>query len=220
MPTAAERRAARRKLRSSVGEVDPEAKKKAPIPPVKDLLADRSKPEAGSSPDAPAPSSARSRDVVIVGCKVPNGLILQNHILIDGFEPVMGGGQRPVKVAEKVGDPIRIIGSARAVNADPDAKRVIAGFALTYNVPKVAFEKWMEDNKSLDVVKNRMIWAYGDEHSATDAAQDLRGVKTGLEAINTTGKKPDGTFIDPRMSKRIKRLNTSDDETTMSMKVG
>jgi hypothetical protein len=71
-----------------------------------------------------------------VACKIPNGLILQNCILEDGFEPVFGGGSRPVKVARPVGDPIKINGSARAPGSDPDAKRVIGGYGLTYNVPK------------------------------------------------------------------------------------
>lgn len=209
---AADRRAARRKLRANAG--DPEAK------PIKNMNADETLPEAGSSPEAPAPSSVRARDVVIVACKVPNGLVLQNHIMIDGFEQVMGGGTRQVKVSQKVGDQINVIGPARAVNADPDAKRVIAGFALTYNVPKASFEQWMKDNAELDIVKRRMIWAYADEHSAADAAKDLRSVRTGLEAINTEAKKSDGTYMDPRMSKRVKRFKADDDQTTMRMRVG
>jgi hypothetical protein len=205
MASAAERRAARKRLRENVGDEEPK----------KTLARDADAPEPGSSPEAPPPSSTRSRDIVIVACKVPNGLILQNHRMIDDFEPVFGGGSRPIRKAEKLGDPIHIIGPARSINADPEAKRVISGFALTYNVPKAAFEQWMKDNAQLDVVKNRMIWAYDNEHKVSDAAKDLKGLRSGLEAINTESKKPDGSYVDPRMSKQIRKLNPDDDRPTM-----
>lgn len=229
MSTAAERRAARKKLREQAGEpsVTKAARKRHqeslqdPESTPSTLTRDADAPIPGSTPDAPAPSSARARDVVIVACKVPNGLILQNHVLVDDFEQVFGGGVRAIKKGQAVGDPIHIIGPVRAVNADPDAKRVIATFALTYNVPKAAFEKWMEDNKALDIVRLGMIYAYNSEADVAARAKEYRGLKTGLEPLDTTSMKSDGkTYADPRMAKRLKKFSQTDDSTTMQMKVG
>lgn len=229
MPTAAERRAARRKLREQAGDESPVTKKarKRLQDAAQDseatpstLVRDADAPIPGSTPDAPPPSSPRSRDVVIVACKVPNGLILQNSILVDDFEPVFGGGVRAIKKGQPVGDPMHIIGPSRAIGADPDAKRVISGVALTYNVPKEPFEQWMKDNAALPVVKLGMIYAHHSEAEISARAKDTRSVKTGLEPLNTESRKADGSYVDPRMSKRLKKFNQDDDKTTMNMRVG
>lgn len=194
MATAAERRAARAKLRSSEENV---------TEPLTSLKNEESPPEP----------KVRSRDTLTVGCKIPNGLILQNHVLEDGFEMVFGGGSRPIKVSRPVGDPIRINGSSRAVGSDPDAKRVIGGYGLTHNVPKEAFEQWMRDNKDLDMVKNGLIFSHDSADRVADQAKDQKSLRSGLEPLNTEGRKSDGSYIDPRMPRNVKKFKPDDDST-------
>jgi hypothetical protein len=206
MATAAERRAARAKLRKSetTKEERVEASAAVASAPEKTLGTD----------DAPAqPARGRSRDVVTVCCKTPNGLILQNEELYDGYEQVFGGGNRPVKLARKVGDPIRINGNARAPGSDPDAKRVIGGYGLTYNVPKEAFETWMRNNASLDIVRLKLIFAHEDTARAEDQARDQKSLRTGLEPLNVESRKPNGTYLDPRMPNKVRKFDPDEERT-------
>jgi hypothetical protein len=193
MSTAAERRAARAAAAKAASNVE--------------------EPTVETKPEETPAVKSRSRDTVTVACKIPNGLILQNHTMEDGFEPVFGGGSRPIKVARPVGEQIRITGSARAYGSDPEAKRVIGGYGLTYNVPKDAFEKWMRDNSELDMVKNKLIFAHESVDHVTGQAQDLKTLRTGLEPLNTESRKSDGTYVDPRMPKNIKKFKPDDDST-------
>jgi len=197
MATAAERRAARAKLKNNA-------------------TADEAVPLTTLATEDAAPAPKRSRDVVTVGCKIPNGLTLKLYVLEDGFEPVFGGGSRPVKIARQVGDPIQINGSARAPGSDPDAKRVIGGYGLTNNVPKEAFEQWMRDNKDLTMVRNGLIFAHESPDRVADQAKDHRAVRSGLEALNTDGRKADGSYIDPRMPRNVKKFKADDDSTDIS----
>jgi len=194
MSTAAERRAARAAAAKAVNN--------NPDPVV----------EAAAPEDRPV-VKARSRDTVTVACKIPNGLILQNYEMEDGFEPVFGGGSRPIKMARPVGEQIKINGSARAIGSDPDAKRVIGGYGFTYNVPKDAFEKWLRDNSELEMVKNKLIFAHESIDHATGQAADFKSFRTGLEPLNTESKKSDGSYVDPRMPKNVKRFKPDDDST-------
>lgn len=205
MATAAERKAARAKAKREAAEAVKTGKNASatqdeaapPVPP----------------PEERAPSATKSRNTVTVACKVPNGLILQNSVLEDDFEPVFGGGSRPIKAARPIGDPIHITGSARAIMSDPDAKRVVGGYGLTFNVPKEAFEKWMKDNAALDMVKNGLIFAHDSPDRATDQARDMRSTRSGLEALNVEGRKANGDYADPRMPKNIKKFKPDDDST-------
>lgn len=197
MTTAAERRAARKKLRAQAeGKVEEAAK------PIQEM-----------KPEEAAPSPVRSRDTITVACKIPNGIIIQNHELIDGFEPVFGGGSRPIKTSRPIGNPIKINGSSRPLGSDPDAKRVIGGYALTYNVPKAEFERWLKDNEQLDMVKNKLIFAHVDPARVADEAKEFKSLRSGLEPLNTESRNPDKTYVDPRMPKNIKRFNPDDDST-------
>lgn len=209
MATAAQRRAARAALRKS--ETNKEERVEASA-----TIASAPEKTLGTS-DAPSePARGRSRDVVTVCCKIPNGIIIQNEILVDDFEPVFGGGVRPCKKAQKVGDPIRINGSARAPDSDPDAKRVIGGYGLTFNVPKEAFERWLETNKTLDMVVNKLIFAHENTDRASDQARDQKTFRSGLEPLNVLKRNPDGKYADPRMPNKVRKLDLDDEKTTMN----
>lgn len=209
MATAAERRAARAKLRKQeelTSTKTPKVKEAAPVHE-EEAVVERVAPEER------APSATRSRNTLTVGCKVPNGLILQNHILEDAFEMVFGGGQRPTKKGRPVGNPIHITGASRAPGSDPDAKRVIGGFALTYNVPRDDFEMWMRDNAELDIVKKGLIFAHENADRAADQAKDQKSFRSGLEGLNVDGRKANGDYIDPRMPKNVKKYKPDDEST-------
>lgn len=205
MATAAERRAARKAL---------EAKNKVEAQTDKTIKVKEA--EHTAAPEEDRPSKTVSRNTLTVACKIPNGLILQNYDLVDGFEPVFGGGSRPIKVAHPVGNPIKLIGPARPFGADPEAKRVVGGYGLTHNVPKDDFDRWMKANAELDMVKNGLIFAHDSPDNVAAKAKEMRGVRSGLEALNTESKDASGKYIDPRMPRNIKKFNPNDDSTDIS----
>lgn len=205
MATAAERRAARKALEQKnkvEGQTDKVIKEKEAV--------------HAAAPEEDRPSKTVSRNTVTVACKIPNGLILQNHVLDDGFEPVFGGGSRPIKVARPVGNPIKLIGPARPFGADPEMKRVVGGYGLTHNVPKNDWDKWLKDNAELDMVKNGLIFAHDSPDNTAAQARDMRTTRSGLEALNTESKDASGKYTDPRMPRNIKKFNPNDDSTDIS----
>jgi len=127
-----------------------------------------------------------------VACALPNGLIIYLCEKYTVSVPVlgMGGGTREeIKHREKPGTRVRIFGNAMRPGMFPQT-RVVAGYALTSNVPRVIWEGWLEVNKNQDVVRNKLIFAYPTVEAAASAARDHRGTKSGLEPLD-----PDG---DPR----------------------
>src|SRR5882672_5274539 len=61
--------------------------------------------------DARLTTKART-GTVIVGCKVPNGIIMQLSTTERSSEPVMGGGHREVSIGRKIGQKYEIRGTS------------------------------------------------------------------------------------------------------------
>lgn len=206
MATAAERKAARIAARKSKTTPPAEASLEKDMNAASQTIRDQAaKPEPIKSNGA----------TVVIACKIPQGVILQNYEAVDGFEPVFGGGSRPIKSHQPVGPSVRINGCSRPLGSDPEAKRVIGGFALTFGVPKDFWDRWYAANQQLDMVKNGMIFAHESENKTVDQAKDMRTLKSGLEPLDTEGKKPDGTYRDPRMPAKVRKFDPNVDTTDM-----
>jgi hypothetical protein len=74
----------------------------------------------------------------------------------------------------------------------------------------------MRDNKDLDMVRNGLIFANDSADRATDQAKDLKSTRSGLEPLNTDGRKADGSYIDPRMPRNVKKYKADDDSTDIN----
>jgi hypothetical protein len=125
-------------------------------------------------------------DTVTVGCKVPNGLLLRVFKMVEGTEPVLGGGSRKTKVAAQAGETIRINGFSlpRGPDFDPDrAHAVVGGFGLTHGVDADFFHEWMSQNKDSDLVKNGLIFAHESAESARSEAAEKKSEVSGLEPL-------------------------------------
>ena len=130
----------------------------------------------------PQTRPATGTETVTVACKIPQGFILQLHEPRDLSEVTMGG-HRDVKQYFPVGEPFRLNGAAHGQNEGPRC-RVVGGFALTDGVPKELWDKWLEQNKTLPAVVNRMLFAYPSTSHAVAAAKEVKTLKTGLERLN------------------------------------
>lgn len=128
---------------------------------------------------------------VTIACKLPHGLRLRLHDWAKGSEPVMGGGTREFKIAVPLNGPEVVInGFSHPQNAAPSAQ-MVGGFALTPNVDKDFWDKWLSQNKDADYVKNHLIFAHEKSNSAEAEAKEKKDIKSGLERLDRT-KAPKG----------------------------
>lgn len=118
-------------------------------------------PKANANPQPPAgdPLRANSTKMVVVGCKLPNGLLCEL-------------GARDDENYYSV-----------RLNGANDS-RIEGGFGITPNVPEDFWNKWVKTHARLDFVKKGLVFVEGDLDSARDHAEERSGVKTGLEALD------------------------------------
>jgi hypothetical protein len=121
---------------------------------------------------------------VCVGCKIPNGLVLQIFGSEEVHEPVMGGGSRLVKRAF-VTDRIKLNGPAVAVGKVP-RHEIRHGAGLTYGVDADLFAAWVAQNKGSDLLaKGReLVFTSVKPPDIEAQAKDRVTLKTGLEEID------------------------------------
>lgn len=113
-------------------------------------------------PPAGEPDKANSSTMVVVGCKLPNGLICE-----------LG----------KYGDD----GYRRVVLNGSNHSRVVGGFGMT-DVSKDFWEAWYGKHKKLDFVRRGMVFVHSDLASAKDYAQERAEVRSGLEPLDPLKK--------------------------------
>ena len=125
-------------------------------------------------------------DTVTVACKLPHGLVLRLHEMVEMNEPTAGGGFRKVKRAQAIGEPVVLKGYVRRFDRrlEPAPVAQTSSFALTHGVDADFFKKWLAQNHDLDAVKNNLIWA----HSAADMIEgfiiEYEAQKSGIEPID------------------------------------
>lgn len=105
-------------------------------------------------------------EVVTVGCKLPNGLVLD----VEGSQSIVLNGA--------------------------NAATVIYGYGLTENVDKAVFDKWLEQHKDQPYVKNELVFAQGKTNSAESKAKENSDVKSGLEGLPQDNPAPGVTKSD------------------------
>lgn len=145
------------------------------------------------------PSGAENRNVrtgaatVVVGCRLPFGLVLQTYVLVAASEAVMGGPARDFQIARKT--PHRFVLNGNRVRVGQERTlEIVNGAGLTRGIPAEVWDKWLEDNKNEPIVKNKLVFAHSRETEVRAMAKDAKEIRTGLEPFN-----PDGT--DPRKPK-------------------
>ncbi len=133
----------------------------------------------GERPNAPK----KSGGTVTVACKMPNGILARVFELIDGHEPVLGGGSRAVKVGRQIGETVKFNGFASEAGRNAP-HLVVGGYGLTPGVDADFFELWLEQNKDADYVKNKIVFARSKPEEASDMSKEHSSVKSGMEALD------------------------------------
>ena len=110
-------------------------------------------PQAGRQ----SASQANGTDTVTIGCKTPHGLILN---------------------LTEFGKPARVF-----VVKGNNSAQVIGGFGITHGVPRAFWEEWKEKNKSLALVTNGLVFAYGKRDAAESHANEHAKLPHGFEPM-------------------------------------
>jgi hypothetical protein len=126
---------------------------------------------------------------VSVGCKLPNGLILD-------LKTNSGDAQR-----------VTLKGA--------NAARIIGGYGITENVPAAFMDQWLKKNQRHPAVVNGSIFLHNDTESAEAIAKERRDIATGLDAIDPLKlgmlKGPDGK-ADPEALKSYNHAKATNPE--------
>lgn len=107
---------------------------------------------------------------VTVGCKLPNGLILE-----------MG----------KPGDS----NYTQVVLKGANQANLVGGYGLTSNVSKEFMAVWLKSHSWLPAVRDGLVFVEDNEANATALALDGEKLKTGFERLDPT-KMPEGLEAD------------------------
>lgn len=130
-------------------------------------------------------NDVESTATVTVASKMPFDFILRIYDFAKRYEPVMGGGTREVKIAERRRGSKEFIvqGNSWPQNKGPHQKLEF-GFAITSGIPKAFWEEWLEQNKDADYIMNGMLFAFGESASAVAKAREMEKEKSGLERLD------------------------------------
>lgn len=135
-------------------------------------------------------SNARtSTATVVVGCRLPFGLVLQTYKLVDASESVMNGPARDFKIARKTGARFVLNGSRVRIGQERSWE-IANGAGLTYGIPADVWDKWLEDNKDTPLVQNKIVFAHARVNEVKAIAKDASQIRTGLEPYSPDGKDP------------------------------
>ena len=117
--------------------------------------------------------------LISVGCKLPQGLVIEL-----GYKIVPGGVEkgpdyRQITLAGANQHSV-VIGQLRT----PSPKDLRPG--ITNNVPEDLFDAWVAAHANTNIVKNGLVFKAKNAGEATAKAADLAQKPTGLEAIDPT----------------------------------
>jgi hypothetical protein len=132
---------------------------------------------------APTAPATNSTETVTIACKLPHGLVLRVFDMVEFDEPVLGGGFRKSKISQERPERFVINGFSHPQNRAA-AHPIIEGFALTPGVPKELWEKWLDQNRRSDMVKNGLIFAQPRSESAEAMAKERKATRSGLERLD------------------------------------
>jgi len=129
-------------------------------------------------------TSNESGATVTVACKLPGGLILHLDEMQPHTEPIIG----QVMQAKQLPQTYTVKGwydTARgAFGTEVPIPSQAGGYALTHNIPKDFWDKWLEQNKDAKIVKNKLIFASSKADTIAGLRKEHKEQKSGLEPID------------------------------------
>lgn len=130
---------------------------------------------------------------VTVGLKLGVALYdIQLCKMEDKFEQNMQGG-RMVKEYSRIGQPVRLRGTAYPRGTVPDGfpekPQIVGGAAMNPGIDKDFWDAWLEQNKLNPIVVNGFIFASEKIDHVLGQAKETAASQSGLEPIDPKNKK-------------------------------
>lgn len=114
---------------------------------------------------------------ISVGCKLPQGLILEMGYSIEGGNVVQGPDYQRVAL-NGASQHSTIVGTLRS----PSPTDLRPG--ITNGVDEELFDAWVKQHANTNIVKNGLIFKAKNAAEATAMANDLTKKKTGFEPVD------------------------------------
>jgi hypothetical protein len=139
---------------------------------------------------------------------MPNGVKLRLYDQVESYLPVMGGGQRKVMLPVPKGDTVTLHGWRVRFGELPKCVLIDETTALTSGIDADWWAKWMEQNKTTDLVLNKQVFAHARDTNGL--AREHKNIKSGLEPLNPEMviKGDKRVHVDPRFPKGVERAET------------
>lgn len=143
---------------------------------------------SGPIDGAPAISGTakKSATTVTVGCKIPNGIVLQLCKPTKWIEETPSGSLQRTRF-DKVGPRYYVQGPAYPVGTIPkgygEKPPIAGGFALTTGIPKDFWDEWLDQNKESTFVTGGQVFAHDTFDAAQGDGREMAHVKSGFEPL-------------------------------------
>lgn len=118
-------------------------------------------------------------NLISVGCKLPQGLIIEV-----GYKAVPGGIERGAdyqKVTLAGANQHSIITGSLRTPSPGDLRP-----GITNNVDEALFDRWVADHQDSNIVRNGLVFKAKNAGEATAKANDVAKKRTGMEAVDPT----------------------------------
>jgi len=126
-----------------------------------------------------------AKEQVLIGCKLPHGLIMEI--------PDVGDLLRPKPVGQRV-----ILKGANSLRTNPNAAQGSFPYAVT-SVDKDFADRWFARYQSEPFVKNGLVFIAKSEADARSMSKERLPERTGMEALDL-GVDAKGKSTDPRLA--------------------
>jgi len=187
------------RINSNTGKTDmPRAKKTPASPAVVSTV---------SSDNPNDRQTSRGAKTITVMCKYPPGLELRVFQTIEIPEATPGGNFRMTPKAQQVGKTITINGPAAPVNG-VSPHEIAGGYAFTFGVDAEMFDRWLEQNRDSDLVKNRLILKAPDRAEARAISEEHAAVDTNIGGL-VMPMKDNEPIRDPRVKREVRKITAA-----------
>lgn len=157
--------------------------------------------------DPNARALPKAAKTVTVCCKYPSGILLRVFQNIDVPVPVPGGGIRSEKQAQQVGPAVKINGPGAPVNRS-SPHEIAGGYAMTFGVDADFFERWLDQNRDSDLVKNRLIFVAPSREDARAISEEHADVQTNIGGL--VMPQPGEKVTDNRVRRSVDKIGQFD----------
>lgn len=134
---------------------------------------------------------------VTIGCKLPNGLVLESGYTVEHGNVVRTAGYKRLKLNGANQNRFQIVNNVREMSNPKAPLHFEPG--ITENVDEAFFDKWVIDHRDSNIVRNKLVWKVKNR---TEAKARAIG-----ETQNDFGMEP----RDPtKLGGKVKKFDNSD----------